>query len=43
MLRILRRKNPKPCKCGARTPREHLQAILTDWPVHVYTGPERQR
>lgn len=30
----------RACKCGARTAKEHLDAINAGYPVHTWSGPK---
>lgn len=34
----------RACKCGARTPKEHTDAILGGYPFHTWSGtPQRAK
>lgn len=30
----------RACKCGARTPKEHVDAILAGYDMHTWSGPK---
>lgn len=30
----------RACSCGARTPEEHLKAILNGYQMHTWNGPK---
>lgn len=34
---------PKSCRCGARTPKEHVEYVIAGYPTHTYSGPEVKR
>jgi hypothetical protein len=35
----LRVKPGKVCKCGAKTPTEHVEYVIAGYPAHTYSGP----
>jgi hypothetical protein len=36
-------KQEKPCKCGARTPNQHVEYVIAGYPAHTYSGPKAER
>lgn len=35
-------KQEKSCKCGARTPNQHVEYVLAGYPAHTYSGPVKR-
>jgi hypothetical protein len=42
MIAKRRGKLGKVCKCGARSPEQHVEYVIAGYPAHVYTGPVRK-
>jgi hypothetical protein len=36
----LKNRDAKSCKCGARTPEQHVEYVLAGYPAHTYGGPK---
>jgi len=33
----------KSCRCGARTPNQHVEYVIAGYPAHTYSGPKAPR